>query len=79
MLGYAAVHFNRVSVDRGLVLKALALYSLVNTAVNLVTRKGFGEKVRQHPGWRSLAVVCAGRGDQGRATCLWLLLAGRGA
>ena len=47
MLGYAAVHFNRVHVDRHLVLKALALYSLVNTAVNLITRKGFGEKVRQ--------------------------------
>lgn len=45
VLGYAAVHFNKVHVDRGLVLKALALYSLVNTAVNLVTRKGFGEKV----------------------------------
>ena len=46
VLGYAAVHFNRVHVDRHLVLKALALYSLVNTAVNLITRKGFGEKAR---------------------------------
>lgn len=46
VLGYAAVHFNRVHVDRTLLLKALALYTLVNAATNLITRRGFGEKVR---------------------------------
>ena len=45
MLGYAAVHFNKIHVDTHLLLKAFALYTLANTAVNLVTRKGFGEKV----------------------------------
>jgi hypothetical protein len=45
VLGYAAAHFNKIHVDRNLLLKALALYTLVNAAVNLITRKGFGEKV----------------------------------
>lgn len=46
VLGYAAVHFNKLSVDAPLLLKAFALYTLANTAVNLITRKGFGEKAR---------------------------------
>lgn len=49
VLGYAAVHFNRVHVDRGLLLKALALYTLVNAGVSLITRRGFGEKVHHLP------------------------------
>lgn len=49
VVGYAAVHFGKVHVDRNLLLKALALYTLVNAAVNLITRRGFGEKVRVTP------------------------------
>ena len=46
MLGYGAVHFGRAHVDRGLLIKAFASYTLVNALVNLITRRGFGEKVR---------------------------------
>ena len=46
VLGYGAVHFGRAHVDRGLLIKAFASYTLVNAVVNLVTRRGFGEKVR---------------------------------
>ena len=45
VLGYGAVHFGRAHVDRGLLIKAFASYTLVNAVVNLVTRRGFGEKV----------------------------------
>lgn len=57
VLGYAAVHFNKVSVDRTLLLKALALYTLVNALVNLVTRRGFGEKVRGKPAQRTMMLA----------------------
>lgn len=56
VLGYAAVHFNRVHVDRGLLLKALALYTLVNAVTNLITRRGFGEKISHVIGPAALAV-----------------------
>ncbi|KAK9902062.1 hypothetical protein WJX75_003035 [Coccomyxa subellipsoidea] len=56
VVGYAAVHFGKVHVDRNLLLKALALYTLVNAAVNLITRRGFGEKISHVIGPASLAV-----------------------
>ena len=46
--GYAAVHFGKAHVDRGLLIKVFASYTLLNALVNLITRRGFGEKVRQH-------------------------------
>ncbi|CAL5224011.1 g6630 [Coccomyxa viridis] len=45
VVGYAAVHFGKAHVDRGLLIKAFASYTLLNALVNLVTRRGFGEKV----------------------------------
>ena len=45
VLGYGAVHFGKAHVDRGLLIKAFASYTLINAVVNLVTRRGFGEKV----------------------------------
>ena len=44
--GYAAVHFGKAHVDRGLLIKVFASYTLLNALVNLITRRGFGEKVR---------------------------------
>lgn len=44
--GYAAVHFGKAHVDRGLLIKVFAGYTLLNALVNLITRRGFGEKVR---------------------------------
>lgn len=46
MVGYAAAHLNRWHVDRELLLRALALYTLFNAVVNLVTRRGFYDKAR---------------------------------
>ena len=45
VVGYAAVHFGHAHVDRSLLIKAFASYTLLNALVNLVTRRGFGEKV----------------------------------
>ncbi|CAK0737986.1 hypothetical protein CVIRNUC_000977 [Coccomyxa viridis] len=45
--GYAAVHFGKAHVDRGLLIKVFASYTLLNALVNLITRRGFGEKVSQ--------------------------------
>ena len=39
------MHFGKAHVDRGLLIKAFASYTLLNALVNLVTRRGFGEKV----------------------------------
>ena len=44
MVGYAAAHLGRWHVDRELLLRALALYTLFNAVVNLVTRRGFYDK-----------------------------------
>lgn len=46
MVGYAAAHLNRWHVDRELLLRCLALYTLFNAVVNLVTRRGFYDKAR---------------------------------
>ena len=51
VVGFVAVWFNKLSVDRVKLLQALAALQLFVTVVNLVSRKGFGDKVstRNHP------------------------------
>ena len=45
MVGFAAVWFNKLQVDRVKLLQALAILTLFTTAVNLVTNKGVGDGV----------------------------------
>jgi hypothetical protein len=73
VLGYAAVHFNKLSVDAPLLLKAFALYTLANTAVNLVTRRGFGEKARHPPAtapFHDLEPSVSARFGQAKCRCI---------
>ena len=44
--GFVAVWFNKLSVDRVKLLQALAVLQLFVTAVNLITNRGVGDKVR---------------------------------
>jgi len=46
VVGYAAAHLGRWHVDRGLLLRCLALYTIFNAVVNLVTRQGIWDKAR---------------------------------
>ena len=57
VVGYAAAHLNRWHVDRELLLRCLALYTLFNAVVNLVTRRGFYDKAR-------LPRLCPGASSQ---------------
>ena len=62
--GYAAVHFGKAHVDRGLLIKVFASYTLLNALVNLITRRGFGEKVRRsrrRPALRLQGHSCSAR------------------
>lgn len=43
--GFAAVWFNKLSVDRVKLLQALAVLQLFVTAVNIITNRGVGDKV----------------------------------
>jgi len=47
--GFAAVSFNKLSVDRVKLLQALAVLQLFVSAVNLVTNRGVGDKVGFYP------------------------------
>ncbi len=49
VVGYAAAHLGRWHVDRGLLLRCLALYTIFNAVVNLVTRQGIYDKARRRP------------------------------
>ena len=51
VIGFVAVWFNKLSVDRVKLLQALAALQLFVTVVNLVSRKAVGDKVRirNHP------------------------------
>jgi hypothetical protein len=42
---FAAVWFNKLSVDRATLLQGLAIFQLFVTAVNIITNKGVGDKV----------------------------------
>lgn len=46
MVGFVAVWFNKLQVDRVKLLQALAILTLFTTAVNLVTNRGVGDGVR---------------------------------
>ena len=45
VIGFVAVWFNKLSVDRVKLLQALAALQLFVTVVNLVSRRGVGDKV----------------------------------
>ena len=46
MAGFVAVWYNKLSVDRVKLLQALAILQLFVVAVNLITNRGIGDKVR---------------------------------
>ena len=74
VVGYAAAHLNRWHVDRELLLRALALYTLFNAVVNLVTRRGFYDKARLPPPRRASARTGAAGHAVSANSTLYVLL-----
>jgi hypothetical protein len=56
VIGFVAVWYNKLSVDRVKLLQAFAALQLFVTAVNLVTRRGVGDKISNFIGPAVLAV-----------------------
>lgn len=60
--GFVAVWYNKLSVDRVKLLQGLAILQLFVTAINLVTGRGIGDKVRLSTYLRVIKTnVCQGQ------------------